>query len=99
MSDAIRATIEIMEAPTDQIKIRSSYNLAGLSFNPKELATEIEKQRGDFKITYAPDFRQSIANSWPNSIDDKCAQTDWNWENRINLKTLVSKMINGLSQS
>lgn len=98
MSDAIRATIEIMEAPTSQIKIRSSYNLAGLSFNPKELAREIEKQRGDFNITYAPDFRQSIADSWPNSIDDKYAQTDWNWENRINLKTLVSKMLQGLTE-
>ena len=98
MSDAIRATIEIMEAPSDSIKIRSSYNLAGISFNPKELADEIQKKRADFKIKYQPDFRQAIADSWPNSIDDSCAQKDWNWKNESKLKDLVSKMLIGLSR-
>ena len=98
MSDAIRATIEIMEAPSDSIKIRSSYNLAGISFNPKELADEIQKKRADFKIKYQPDFRQAIADSWPNSIDDSCAQKDWNWKNESKLKDLVSKMFTGLSR-
>lgn len=97
MSDAIRATIEIMEAPKEQIKIRSSYNLAGISFDPKELAREIKKQLTDFKIEYKPDFRQEIANSWPNSIDDSCAKIDWNWKNEYQLRDIVQSMLKGIS--
>ena len=80
MPDAIRATIELMEAPAEQVKIRSSYNLAGISFTPKQLAAEVEKHIPDFKMTYNPDFRQAIADSWPSSIDDSYAQKDWGWE-------------------
>ncbi len=79
MPDAIRATIELMEAPLDKIKIRSSYNLAGISFTPKQISDEIKKHISDFKITYSPDFRQSIADSWPTSINDTHAQKDWGW--------------------
>ena len=77
MDDAIRATIEIMEAQSEKIKIRSSYNIAGTSFSPEEIATEIEKELGPIKIAYNPDFRQNIADSWPDSIDDKYARNDW----------------------
>lgn len=97
MTDAIRATIEIMEAPRQQIKIRSSYNLAGISFNPKDLALEIKKELNHFKIDYAPDFRQEIADTWPNSIDDSAAQKDWNWKNSIEIEAIVKKMISGFS--
>ena len=97
MTDAIRATIEIMEAPKQQITIRSSYNLAGISFNPRDLAIEIKKQLNHFKINYAPDFRQEIADTWPNSIDDSAAQKDWNWKNSIEIEEIVKKMISGFS--
>lgn len=70
MEDAIRATIEIMQAPAEKIKIRSSYNLSGISFTPKQIAEEIKKYIPDFKISYKPDFRQAIADSWPKSIND-----------------------------
>src|SRR5690554_3991785 len=76
MDDAIRATLELMDAPSEKISIRSSYNLAGVSFTPKEIATEIKKHIPDFTITYKPDFRQAIADSWPGSIDDSKARTD-----------------------
>jgi nucleoside-diphosphate-sugar epimerase len=79
MDDAIRATIEIMQAPADKIKIRSAYNLAGSSFTPAELAKSIKQHLPDFRISYEPDFRQAIADSWPNSIDDSYAQKDWGW--------------------
>jgi nucleoside-diphosphate-sugar epimerase len=98
MSDAIRATIEIMEAPKDQIKIRSSYNLAGISLNPKDLAMEITNELNGFKIDYKPDFRQEIADTWPNSIDDTAAQEDWNWKNNVEINEIVKKMILGFSQ-
>ncbi len=98
MEDAIRATIEIMHAPADQIKIRGSYNLAGISFTPKEIAAEIQKHIPDFKISYKPDFRQEIANSWPKSIDDSEAQKDWGWKERYNLSGLVDNMLKNLAQ-
>ena len=97
MTDAIRATIEIMEAPKDQIMIRSSYNLAGISFNPKVLAKEIKKKIPDFRINYKPDFRQEIADTWPNSIDDSAAQADWKWKNGVGMEEIVKKMISGFS--
>lgn len=93
MEDAIRATIELMEAPSEQIHIRSSYNLAGISFTPAELAQAIQQEMPDFKINYAPDFRQAIADSWPNSIDDQSATNDWNWKAKYDLKAMVKVML------
>jgi nucleoside-diphosphate-sugar epimerase len=97
MEDAIRATIEIMHAPAEQIKIRGSYNLAGISFTPKEIAAEIQKHIPDFKISYKPDFRQEIANSWPKSIDDSEAQKDWGWKEKYDLAGLVDNMLKNLA--
>jgi len=97
MEDAIRATIEIMHAPAEQIRIRGSYNLAGISFTPKEIAAEIRKHIPDFKISYKPDFRQEIANSWPKSIDDSEAQKDWGWKEKYNLAGLVDNMLKNLA--
>lgn len=93
MEDAIRATIELMEAPPEQVKIRSSYNLAGISFTPKTLSEEIKKHLPNFQISYQPDFRQEIADSWPNSIDDSAAQNDWNWKLKFDLSNMVKEMI------
>jgi nucleoside-diphosphate-sugar epimerase len=93
MEDAIKATIGIMEAPAESVKIRSSYNLAGVSFTPKELAVEIKKHIPSFEIDYAPDFRQSLADSWPNSIDDSSARQDWGWNHEYDMIKLVSTMI------
>jgi nucleoside-diphosphate-sugar epimerase len=93
MEDAIRATIELMEAPEEAVKIRSSYNLAGVSFTPQELATEIQKLEPNFTIQYAPDFRQKIADSWPDSIDDQDAQKDWNWKLKYDLSKLTDVML------
>lgn len=80
MPDAIKATISLMESPAEQVKIRSSYNVAGFSFTPAELADSIRKFHPDFQISYAPDFRQKIADSWPNTIDDSTARADWGWQ-------------------
>ena len=103
MPDAIRATIELMEAPAVQIAIRSAYNVAGLSFNPRELAAAITLAVPDFKIAYQPDSRQAIADTWPQSLDDSKATTDWGWKARIGLDQLVSDMLAnidvGLSQA
>jgi nucleoside-diphosphate-sugar epimerase len=96
MNDAIRATMEIMEAPAESIKIRSSYNVAGLSFSPKELASEIQKHIPDFKMSYESDYRQAIADSWPKSIDDSEAKTDWNWKSSFNLQELTSDMLTNI---
>jgi nucleoside-diphosphate-sugar epimerase len=96
MPDAIRATIEIMHAPADKIKIRGAYNLGGISFNPKQIADEIRKHIPDFKITYKPDFRQQIADSWPQSIDDKQTTIDWGWKNTYQLPEMVSSMLSNL---
>jgi nucleoside-diphosphate-sugar epimerase len=93
MEDAINATIGIMEAPKESIKIRGSYNLSGISFTPEELAHEIKKHIPEFEISYAPDFRQDLANSWPNSIDDTRAREDWGWQHRYDLSKLTSTMI------
>ena len=98
MDDAIRATIELMEAPSEQIKIRSSYNLAGVSFTPKELSEAIKKQLPDFKITYNPDFRQAIADSWPNSIDDAITEQHWGWKARFDLPKIVDEMIKNIKK-
>ncbi len=96
MEDAIRATIDIMEAPEEQIKIKSSYNLAGISFTPEEIYNEVRKLSPDFEIEYKPDFRQAIADSWPGSIDDSRAQEDWGWKSRYNLSDLAQIMFNNV---
>lgn len=93
MDDAIRATIELMNAPSESIKIRSAYNLGGISFTPKQLGEAITKVIPDFQISYAPDFRQEIADSWPNSIDDSEAKKDWNWKHQYDLEGLVNIML------
>jgi nucleoside-diphosphate-sugar epimerase len=97
MEDAIRGTIELMQAESNKLSIRSSYNLAGMSFNPTEIAAEIKKFIPDFCITFKPDFRQEIANSWPQSIDDKEAGKDWGWNPKYNLARLTETMIINLS--
>jgi nucleoside-diphosphate-sugar epimerase len=93
MDDCINATIDIMRAPKETIKIRTSYNLAGMSFSPVEIATEIQKRNANFKIEYKPDFRQAIASSWPASIDDSEAKKDWGWQPKYNLSALVDIMM------
>ncbi len=97
MEDAIRATIEIMHAPAENIKIRSSYNLAGISFTPNQIAAEIKKHIPAFKIDYMPDFRQQIADSWPQSVDDTNARTDWHWQPKYDLTMLVNNMLKNLA--
>jgi len=96
MDDAINATIQIMEAPKDQVKIRSSYNLAGVSFDPEEIAASIRKHIPDFTIEYAPDFRQEIADSWPSSIDDSEARSDWGWNHEFDLESMTQIMLENL---
>ncbi len=98
MPDAIRATIELMEAPAEQIKIRSSYNLAGVSFTPAEVATEIKKHIPNFEMTYNPDFRQAIADSWPSSINDSHAQKDWGWKLEYDLEKMTQDMMINLEE-
>ena len=98
MSDAIRATIELMEAPIEQVKIRSSYNLAGVSFTPKQIAAEVSKHIPNFEMTYNPDFRQTIADSWPSSIDDSYAQKDWGWELKYDLEKMTQDMMINLKK-
>lgn len=98
MPDAIRSTIELMEAPMDKISVRTSYNLSGMSFSPKEIAEEIKKQIPDFSITYKPDYRQQIANSWPQSIDDSVARNDWGWKEQYDLGAMTKDMLENLGK-
>jgi len=98
MPDAIRATIQLMEAPSEQVKIRSSYNLAGISFTPKQIAKEVSKHIPNFEMTYNADFRQVIADSWPSSIDDSHTKKDWGWEAKYDLKKITSDMIKNLKK-
>ena len=93
MPDAIRATIELMEAPAEQIRVRSAYNVAGVSFNPRELAQAIRQNLPQFEIGYQPDQRQAIADSWPHSLDDTYARADWGWHAKIGLKHMVEDML------
>ncbi len=93
MPDAIRATISLMEAPAENIKIRSSYNVSGMSFNPQELTSEITKNLPHFQVNYAPDSRQAIAASWPQSLNDDAAFQDWGWKAEIDLSALVKDML------
>ena len=96
MDDAIRATLQIMEAPAKNIKERSSYNLAAMSFTPKEMAENIKAVIPEFKIGYKPDFRQAIADSWPSSIDDSKAQKDWKWKAEFDLQKTTETMLENL---
>ncbi len=93
MDDAIRATLELMEAPADKIRERTSYNLAGMSFSPREIAESIRREVPGFEVDYQPDFRQAIAESWPESIDDAPARNDWGWRPRFDLDTMTRDML------
>ncbi|KAF0132094.1 MAG: nucleoside-diphosphate-sugar epimerase [Bacteroidetes bacterium] len=94
MDDAIKATIQLMEADAGKLSLRSSYNVGGMSFTPKEVAAAIRKHQPDFEITYEPDFRQAIADSWPASIDDSVARKDWGLSDAFNLESMTSLMLN-----
>ena len=96
MPDAIRATIELMEAPVEKISIRTSYNLSGMSFSPKEIAAEIKKRIPEFTIEYKPDYRLAIAQSWPQSIDDSVARKDWGWKEEYDLSAMTNDMLDNL---
>jgi nucleoside-diphosphate-sugar epimerase len=98
MPDAIRATIEIMEADASRISVRTSYNISGMSFSPKEIAMEIKKHLPGFAISYEPDYREEIAESWPQSIDDSVAQKDWGWKPKYNLSEMTTDMIRNLTE-
>lgn len=98
MSDAIRATLEIMDEVAEHIKIRSSYNIAGLSFSPKEIAQEIKKHIPKFEMHYKSDYRQAIADSWPQNIDDSAAFKDWNWKSSVNLQEMTSDMLKNIEK-
>ncbi len=98
MDDAIEATLKLMEAPTESITVRTSYNLGGMSFTPKELAETIKKEIPEFEITYEPDFRQAIADSWPASIDDSIAKRDWGLSYIYDLEKMTKEMIQNLKK-
>ncbi len=98
MDDAMRSAIEIMQADSAQIKIRSSYNLTAVSFTVEELVAEIKKNVPEFKCNYAPDFRQEIADSWPKTIDDACARSDWNWQHEFDLAGITKVMLEKLRE-
>lgn len=93
MDDAIRGTIELMEAPAEKIKSRMAYNLSAMSFSPKEIAASIQKHIPSFEISYAPDFRQQIADGWPQSIDDTAAREDWGWKHNFDLDKMTADML------
>ncbi|MFZ1306091.1 MAG: NAD-dependent epimerase/dehydratase family protein [Ferruginibacter sp.] len=96
MPDAIRATIELMEADASKISIRTSYNISGMSFSPKEIGAEIKNHIPDFSISYKPDYRQAIADSWPQSIDDAVARKDWGWKEEFDLEGMTKDMLENL---
>jgi len=98
MDDAVKATIMLMEAPAEKIKVRSSYNLGGISFTPKEITDEIRKYIPELEVTYKSDFRQAIADSWPRSISDEAAQKDWGWKHDYDLPKMTKVMIENISK-
>jgi len=98
MDDAIDNTIKLMQADPKQLSLRSAYNIAGISFNPQQLASEIQKHIPDFRITYKPDFRQAIADSWPASIDDNIARKDWGLNTKFNLEKMTGTMLEKISE-
>ncbi len=99
MPDAIRATIELMEAPAQKINIRHSYNLGGMSFSPKEIAASIKEHIPEFTISYKPDYRQKIADGWPQSIDDGVAREDWGWKEEYDLEKMTEDMLMNLKEN
>ncbi len=96
MDDAIRATLQLMATDAEKIRIRSSYNLSAMSFSPKEIARNIKEHIPEFEISYEPDFRQDIADSWPNGIDDSKARRDWGWKPDFDLKKTTKEMLENL---
>lgn len=98
MPDAVNATIQLMQEKSENIKIRTSYNLSAIDFTPKEIAAEIQKHLPDFQITYKPDFRQAIADSWPSSINDDHARKDWNWKHNFDLETMTKDILKNLKK-
>lgn len=96
MEDALKATLDLMDAPAANIHVRSSYNISAMSFCPAEIAAEIKKQIPEFSITYAPDFRQTIADSWPKSIDDSGARQDWGWKHSFDLRSMTEDILKKL---
>lgn len=97
MPDAIRATIELMDAPYEKISVRTSYNISAMSFSPEEITASITKFIPNFKVTYKPDYRQTIAESWPQSIDDSVARSDWGWKEDYNLERMTKDMLENLA--
>ncbi|AQS94768.1 NAD-dependent epimerase [Polaribacter sp. BM10] len=98
MDDAVNATILLMQAKPEDVKVRTAYNLAAIDFTPQEIALEIKKHLPDFKISYKPDFRQEIADSWPSVIDDTEARKDWNWQHKFNLETMTKEILSNLKK-
>ena len=96
MQDAINATLKVMNADANKVQIRSSYNISGISFSPEDISNEIKKHITNFSISYSADFRQKIADSWPNSIDDSIAKKDWGWKTQYDLSKMTSEMIHNL---
>jgi nucleoside-diphosphate-sugar epimerase len=96
MNDAVAATIQLMQATPTDVKLRTGYNLGAIDFTPNEMALEIKKHLPDFKISYHPDFRQEIAASWPSSIDDSAARTDWNWQHKFDLSAITIAMLKNI---
>jgi nucleoside-diphosphate-sugar epimerase len=99
MDDAVKATLDVMEAPAEKIRIRSSYNVTAMSFCPAEIAAEIKKHIPEFEITYKPDFRQAIADSWPKSINDSVARIDWGWEPQFDLSEMTNDILKSLKKA
>jgi nucleoside-diphosphate-sugar epimerase len=98
MSDAVKATIELMNVPAEKITVRTSYNVSAISFTPEEIAASIQAQISDFNVVYEPDYRQEIASSWPDSIDDTEARRDWNWKPAFDLKKMTADILENLPQ-
>ena len=98
MEDAIKATLQLMEAPASNITVRTSYNVSGMSFSPKEISEEIKKHISDFEMSYKSDYRQAIADSWPQSIDDSVARNDWGWQEDYNLEKMTKEMFDNISK-
>lgn len=98
MPDAVKATIDLMDAPKEKIKVRSSYNLGGISFSPQEIYESIKEHFPAFQISYQPDFRQQIAESWPDSIDDSAAREDWGWQHQYDLKEMTQDILSHLPE-
>jgi nucleoside-diphosphate-sugar epimerase len=97
MDDAINATLQLMDAPAEKVKVRTSYNIGAISFSPKEIAEEIKKHVPEFECTYEPDFRQKIAESWPMSIDDSAARRDWGWKHGFDLAKMTKIMMDNIN--